>query len=155
MLCLTVMLTLTAGCGFHLKGAVTLPEALQTMSVSAVNNPELAKILNQALHRAGVTIAPSASFKLIINDEQFNRQVTTVDANAKASEYEIREILIFSLQRQDGTTVIDRQRVEVIKNYTYTLDQVSGKQREEEILRLEMRKEAVVRVIRQFQFLTL
>ncbi|PCJ11617.1 MAG: hypothetical protein COB04_18865 [Gammaproteobacteria bacterium] len=156
MLCLTVMLSLTAGCGFHLKGVVALPGPLQTLSISAMDNrPELAKVLRQALLNAGVTISPNAPFDITIDDEIFSRRVTIVDANAKASEYELRVILIFSLHNQDGTTVIDKQRVEVIKNYTYALEQVSGKQREEAILRSEMREEAVSRMLRQFQFLSL
>ena len=153
---LLIALLATNGCGFRLRGSVALPEALQTLSVESLQNaPELNRILQKSLHSAGITVIADAPYKVILIDEHFSRRVTAVNADARAYEYELREVIIFSLQSHEGISLIEEQRVTVIKNYAYELDQVSGKQREEDILRTEMRKEAVIKMLRQFQFLTL
>lgn len=147
---------LSHGCGFRLRGSVALPEALHSMSLETLENaPELNRILQKSLHSAGVNVIADAPYKVVLIDERFSRRVTAVNADAKASEYELREVLIFSLQNREGIAVTEEQHVTVIKNYAYELDQVSGKQREEDLLRTEMRKEAVVKMMRQFQFLAL
>ena len=149
-------LLVSHGCGFHLRGSVALPDTLHTLSVETLENaPELNRILQKSLLSAGVNVIADAPYKVVLIDERFSRRVTAVNADTKASEYEMREVLIFSLQNREGIPVTEEQHVTVIKNYAYELDQVSGKQREEDLLRTEMRKEAVVKMMRQFQFLAL
>lgn len=155
-LCLFSFLLVSHGCGFRLRGTVSLPDAFQTMAVeSLTSSPALNKVVLQALHAAGVKVDADAPYKILLIKEEFTRRVSAVNADARASEYEVREILVFSLLDQEGVALLQEQQVEVIRNYAYELDQVSGKQREENILRSEMRREAAIKMIRQFQFLTL
>lgn len=142
-----------SGCGFRLRGSVALPEELRALSVeSKIKAPELKQLLQDTLKLSGVNIGDNAPFVIVLENEQFSRRITTVDANARASEYEIREQLYYSLKNKTGDTLLSNQSVDVIRSYSFELDQISGKQKEEQILRREMRKEAIIKMVRQLKF---
>ena len=88
---LTALLTLTLlqGCGFHLRGAVQLPEVMGTTWVSGSGvSTDLLDAVKASVRNSNGGIASSASAAtavLALSGEQFSRRVATVCSDGKVS----------------------------------------------------------------------
>lgn len=149
---------LLSGCGFHLRGAVPLPEVMARTAISGGDGSELYYEVENALLNAGAAVAESveeASAVLILHSQRLERRVLSVDAAGRAAEYELVLRLVFSLRDQaDGRMLADNQRISVVRDFAFDPDNVLAKGDEEAMLRSEMYRFAVAQMMRQLQSLT-
>lgn len=106
---------LASGCGFHLRGAYALPEAMDSTHVeysgqdTAIRRATVrALILNDIRIAASVEQA-SAVLKLL--QATTSREVLSRDRNGRPQEYAITVNLAFSVVRPDGTTIVEPAEV--------------------------------------------
>ncbi len=150
---LTSLLTLTLlqGCGFHLRGAVLLPEEMAATWVvgDSVSN-ELLQGAQDAIRNTNGDLAGSESVAtavLVLSNETFSRRVATVGSDGKVSEYLLNYQVAWKLRSRTGATLREgvlKQR----ENYAYDSSQVLGKTEEERYLRQVMVEAAVRDLLR-------
>ncbi len=149
---LLVLILALAGCGFHLRGEVKLPANISTVRIEAPNRL-LQDELSIYLKAGGAhvtTRAEPADATLALSGEDFQRRVLSVDPNTgKAREYELAYTVSVSMTRADGSVLLAPQQVRLVRDYVYDQDAVLGKSREEDVLRDEMRRDAVQQVLRR------
>ncbi|MCK9532652.1 MAG: LPS assembly lipoprotein LptE [Gammaproteobacteria bacterium] len=150
---LLVLSAALAGCGFHLRGATVLPEAMTRTELrgAAVDGPlsvEVAQVLRNA---GGAVVGPGegATAVLHVANERVHRRVASVNAAGNASEYELRYVLTAALNAPDGEILAPQQTVTVVRTYNYDTSNVLGASNEEELLLVEMRRQAVRQLLRQ------
>lgn len=147
-----VSLLLSAGCGFHLRG-VDLPEHVGAIYVQAPS--ALANELVLHLESGGASIASTredADTILIVDSEDFDRRVLSVRAGSgKVGEYELVYTAVFRAVRNDGLVLLNRQSVNMLRDYVFDADAVIGKSREQGVLRSEMRRDAAQQIVRRLQ----
>ena len=154
---LTALLTLTLlqGCGFHLRGAVLLPEEMASTWVAGhgVSN-ELLQATGDAIRNTNGGTAGSESTStatLELSNENFSRRVATVGTDGKVSEYLLNYSVDWKLKSKGGA-IWREGSVKQRENYQYSAAQVLGKAQEEAYLREVMVKAAVrdlMRVLRK------
>ncbi len=149
---LLVLALLLTACGFHLRGAGIdlghLPQPLQLVGVDPYS--ALGRELRRQLREAGVRLdehADGAGSVLRIADARSERRLLSLDARNRAAEYELSEILRYSLRSGGRTT--PQQTLRVTRILRQPSNELLARQREERRLREEMRRELVRQLIQQ------
>ena len=139
-------LGLLQGCGFHLRGAVLLPDEMGATYVSGQGvSAELVQAVEDAIRNTNGDTASSEAVStalLVLSNEAFSRRVATVGSDGKVSEYLLNYNVNWSLKSKAGVVLREgvlKQR----ENYQYRADQVLGKAAEETYLRSMMVQSAV------------
>lgn len=145
---LTSILTLSLlqGCGFHLRGAVLLPQEMNATRVAGQGvSSELLHAVEDAIANSSGSVVSSegaATARLTLSNESFSRRVATVGSDGKVSEYLLNYSVAWKLSTPSGA-VIGEGSVKQREHYEYNSDQVLGKAQEEHYLRGVMVKSAV------------
>jgi len=153
---IVLLVVVVAGCGFHLRGAVSVPPVMQRTLITGTDNSPLYYELESALTAAGARVvegAESATATLVIERERYGRRVLSVDSLGRASEYELSLHIVFSLRGQDGRVIADKEALSVLRDYSFDPDNVLGSSGQEMTLQTEMRRYAARQILRRLQSL--
>ena len=149
---LLVLALLLTACGFQPRGARTdlgqLPQPLQLVGVDPYS--DLGRELRHQLREAGVRLderADGAGSVLRIADARSERRLLSLDARNRAAEYELSEMLRYSLRSGGQTT--PQQTLRVTRILLQPGNELLARQREERRLREAMRRELVRQLIRR------
>jgi len=142
-----------AGCGFHLRNAIRLPDQMGPVRVVS-SNPysPLAQSLARALDRAGAVAAQpddGDATTLRILSEQWGDTPLSVDARGRSQEYTLRHAVVFVMRRADGTVLVPQQAIELSRDYLAIPNQSIGVDSEREILADELRREMASAILRR------
>ncbi|MCJ7451772.1 MAG: LPS assembly lipoprotein LptE [Steroidobacteraceae bacterium] len=146
------LVLLLAGCGFHLKGAVSLPADVKTVYVAT--NDELSPFaveLGRALDAAGAVRATSASVAdavIRVAQDRTGRRVLSVSARNTPQEYQVYYMLGYSIERGDQKAV-EPQEIELSRSYSFSESDLLAKDREETILREGLARDLADLVVRR------
>ncbi len=155
LLALLLAATLLAGCGWHLRGATTLPEGIDNVYIQAPNQA-LRDAWSVQLSESGVQVTDEekeAAARLVVDAEHFDRRVLSVDPDTgKVREYALAYTATLHMERADGSILLEPQTVRQTRNFVFNETAVIGAQNEERTLRQEMRLSAMQQVQRRFQF---
>ncbi len=155
-LCLLLALLLS-GCGFTLRGSANLPAALQTMQVESPNpDSGIVREVRRMLRNNAVTLtdAPAdGTYRLGIGAEEMSERVLSVNANARAGEYEITLTVAAQLRR--GAQTIGPETFTVSRNYLADPNAAVATNEEAELIRTELRRELAQQILRRLQSLEL
>lgn len=159
-------LALLSACGFHLRGAITLPPQMaRTQLVGIDARSALADEIVAALENAGAqVVADDATALLHLSAEREARRLLSVGSTGRASEYEITYQFSFELrvpvavtdEHADKDRPVDRvlvpqQTISLSRDYSFDQHNVLGKGDEEALLVREMRAFAVRQMLLRLQ----
>ena len=144
----------TAGCGFHLRSAQTLPVGSSYVHIIAgkqtapLEKSVLARMkvyqINSGSQALDSEAASTISVKL--QPEKLDRRLLSVFATGQVAEYELIYGVRFTATYPDGKQIT--QQFEVLREYQDDPKQVLAKSRELNLVLSEMRTEAADRIIR-------
>ena len=145
-----------AGCGFHLRNQLTLPEGTPGVKVeSSVRYSELAKLLERGLVSAGAPLvhdgAPKGTkfARLAVRSERWGELPIAIDAQGRAQEYSLRYATVFAFYRDDGSVLVPEQVIELSRDYVSPPLDATGTSTEREILADELRREMSASILRR------
>lgn len=145
-------LIVLVGCGFHLRGAVQLPDSLKTIYIDGLSTKRgVGLTLKQNLVSNGIIVVNSyetGSAVLKVLDNEFERRVLSVGSDAKIREYELHGSIRYSVIDANQQTVIDIEEVEAQRDFQFDQDDVLGKSEEEELLRDQLDQQLVRAIMR-------
>lgn len=155
----TMLAAMLSACGFHLRGAFELPDEMSLVFLSAKNhNSELLLDIKRVLKTNGsvvVTDATTAKARLKIKSEKQTQRVISVDSHGRASEYELKFDVIYSLStmsESEQTMIrIKDRKVTLIRDYLYDSAAVLGTSREKSVLIRDMQRDAARLIMLQIQ----
>jgi LPS-assembly lipoprotein len=154
---LSFLFVLLVGCGFHLRGAVDLPDSLQRVYLQGVDIYRgVGRELKLNLVSNGVDVVNEYQEKtavLTILENKIERRVLSVGGDAKVSEYELFGTLSFGLTDADGETLIERHEVQAIRDYQFNQDQVLGMDEEESVLREQIYQQLAQSILQRLSVL--
>ena len=159
---LPVLLALAlAGCGFHLRDKLALPEDSPPVQVvSTTPYSQLVTILERSLRNAGATVAergrdnklldPDAKVsRLDILSERWGDLPIAIDEQGRAQEFSLRYATIFTFRLADGRELVPQQVVELSRDYVSPPEDATGTSTEREILADELRREMAASILRR------
>ena len=149
-LLLSVFFLLSA-CGYHLRGAIDLPEEFQKMYVRGASR-ELTTAIEQVFRStSGNLVNKAADAGMILNviDEDYRRKTISISSSGYSNEYELIYRLMFDLIDKQGNELVSAQTIEVSQSYfnEQSSNTVLSKENEERVLRKELYIKAVRSVI--------
>ncbi len=148
-----VALLLLNGCGgWHLRGAVQLPESLSPIYVDAAG--ALERELREGIARNGTALTESragARSILEVRDEKLERRVAAVAGDGKANEYRLRYSVTYRVLDQEGIEVVAATSLQRSRNYSFDKDRVGGSQTEEGLVEERLREDVANAILRRLQ----
>jgi LPS-assembly lipoprotein len=144
-------------CGFELRGAggSELPESWRKMYL-VTNNPngELSRELQSVFAASGILWVDQeeANYFLTIGPENFQRRNLSLNAQARAAEFELTLSTGFSVADANGAEAMESTQASVVKQMENDPRNVVGKAEEVRLLRAEMRTELVHQISRRIGF---
>jgi LPS-assembly lipoprotein len=151
---LLVILLLSA-CGYHLRGALNLPEGLKTVYLQG-GSPQLQGYLKKALKASSAQLADSpeqAGFIINILQEDFSRRVLSLSSRGRSNELELYYRLEYELTRPGNVLLMARQPLEIRREYFNNQQDIIAKDNEEAVIRSEMYQQAVRTIITRAQII--
>ncbi|MCU7917786.1 MAG: hypothetical protein KZQ88_00690 [Candidatus Thiodiazotropha sp. (ex Dulcina madagascariensis)] len=146
---------LFTGCGFHLKGYRQASPALNGLFIMGSDEREsLAGVLREILRSGGVALvsdAASARYRLQITEERFHSRVLSVDANGKALDNEMRLEAAFRLYQAQAGETPPAQRLELVRQLSYSGDDELGQRNEAALMVQDMRNDMAGQIIRRLE----
>jgi len=147
---------LVAGCGFHMRGALTTPAEMERTYIASVDRHSLFyRRLRAAMKAAGVQIvedASAATATFTISIDETDQRVLSVSARNVPTEFEVFYTVEYGLD--DGAkSLLEVQLRTLTRSYTYDSTLVLGKAKEEELLREAIVDDLVRIVLKQISTL--
>lgn len=149
---LVLAVLILAGCGFHLRQSIALPAELAAIRVEVVDTySPLQRNLEQALRRSGATLVEGkdASAVLRVFVQRMDRLPLSVGDTGRVQEYLMRYTVEFELVDAQGKAVLQRQSVELERDYTFDTLQALGTPGEEEVVKSELERDMVQTLLRR------
>ena len=148
---------LLSACGFQLRGAggSSVPESWQSMHLITDNpNGELSRELQSTFAANGVVWVDreEANYLLQIGPEKFSLRNLSLNAQARAAEFELTLYTNFAVNDASGAQVMESAKATVVKQMENDPRNVVGKAEELRILRVEMRTEMVNQIMRRIGY---
>lgn len=159
---------LLPGCGFHLRGAQTLDEALAVVAVRDVGKSakgraagsstwyggerdELTRVVTQALTDSGATVAGEAPLVVELLGEEVKRRAAAIGVSATAAEYQLDYVLRYRVVTAANRVLIPETQIQRDRTYRYDEKSPMGSAEEEALLRREMRRTAARQLATQYR----
>jgi len=144
-----------SSCGFHLRGAYQLPQAMDVSFIQADNsNSELVRALKRTLKASDIKLAETrqqASAVIFITTELQEKRVLSVDAQGRAREYEISYQISFNVSSDNSDFSIAEQKIKLQRGFLFDTEDVLGKSREQETLVKDMQQDMVRLIMLRLQ----
>ncbi|MDH5471526.1 MAG: LPS assembly lipoprotein LptE [Gammaproteobacteria bacterium] len=151
-----LVISMTA-CGFHLRGAYQLPDAMAKTYVQAANqNSELIRSLKRSLKANNILVVENtsdATAVLKITSESQNKRVLSVDSKGRAREYELSYAVGFHVQTGNADFSMAEQELKLEREFLFDTEDVLGKGREESTLIKDMQQDMVRLILLRLQLI--
>ncbi|WP_213875445.1 LPS assembly lipoprotein LptE [Pseudomonas sp. dw_358] len=153
-LLVTGLAVLLSACGFQLRGTGTNTMQLKELNVSARDayGPTV-KDLKNALEHSGVKLDGFATYKLVLTDEKADQRTASYSGSARSVDIELDNVLSFEVRGPTNIALIS-DTIETEKEYTHDGNNLAGSDSEADVVRQEMRREAIQRLMLRLQALT-
>ncbi len=149
--CATLLLS---SCGFALRGTAELPASLQPLHLDNINDSTaMGRELMRTLVNNKVRLSDDTGatiYSLALGGETSVERAISVNANARAGEYEIIMTVPFQLKR-GNTAAIPQQKLTLTKVYLADPENAVAKSEEAVIIQNEMRQELSQLILRRLQ----
>jgi LPS-assembly lipoprotein len=147
-----LLLLMLNACGFKPSNVIELSDQNMPFLVNSKDPYSgLADNIGRVLNSSGVRIAGKgeAANTISIHEEDLEKLALSLDSNAQVTEYRLRYRVIYSLVGIDGGTLIDKQAIELRRDFNYDVTISSGSPAEEALLKREMQDEMVRAILRR------
>ncbi len=141
---LFIMLFLTTACGYHLRGSVNLPDALNNIFISNASS-SLNKAFKDIYKEKLVKSAATAELVIKILKEELTRHTISTDTSGYSNEFALVYRIDFNILDGQGKILSANQRIRLNKSYVNNQsgDTLLAKNNEETLLRKELYNQAV------------
>ena len=140
---------LVSACGYHLRGAFQLPENMKNVYLDGGSVP-LREQFKEVMKSSSGQLASSpkgAGIVIKIFDEDFNRGVLSLSSRGKSNEFELFYRMDYEFANSGGAKLMDRQTVEIRREYYNDQQFMIAKDNEEAVIRNEMYQQAVHTIV--------
>ncbi len=143
------MALLLSACGYHLRGAVELPDGLKNVYLEG-GSGQLQEQFNSAMKTSSVGIASSpetAGIIVRIFNEDNQRRVLSLGSSGAANNFELEYRFDYELVDSKNKVLMPRQSVDIKREYYNDQVAIIAKGNEEAVIRNEMYQQAVRSIV--------
>jgi LPS-assembly lipoprotein len=148
-------LGLLTGCGFHLRDNAKLPDVLESTYLASEDRYSgVAQELRIELDSAGAEVTEDrddATAVIRIMRERFQRRVLSVGSAGRASEYELFQEVIFTVEDPQGNVLLEPQTLRMTRDLVFDDTQLLGKVGEAEVIRRQMQRDLARQILTRIE----
>jgi LPS-assembly lipoprotein len=152
LLALSLAALSLSSCGWHLQGIERLPSAMALTYVdSADRYSDFNRALLERLNAAGAQLVSdrnAARAIVRIRRDESGQRVLSVSARNRPEEYEVYYAIEYSVEGVGGE-LLEPQKLELKRDYSYDETALLAKQREQAVLRDALARELAGLVLRR------
>lgn len=140
---------LLSACGYHLRGAIQLPENMKSIYVEGSSGALLDQF-KQIMKTSSSALSSSrtgAGIVIKVANEEFNRRVVSLSSRGKSNEFELEYRLDYEFANAKDAPLMEKQTVEIRREYYNDQSAVIAKENEENVIRNEMYQQAVQTIL--------
>jgi LPS-assembly lipoprotein len=140
---------LLSACGYHLRGAIQLPENMKSIYVEGSSGALLDQF-KQIMKTSSSALSSSrtgAGIVIKVANEEFNRRVVSLSSRGKSNEFELEYRLDYEFTNAKDAPLMEKQTVEIRREYYNDQSAVIAKENEENVIRNEMYQQAVQTIL--------
>ena len=153
ILLIGLMLFCLGACGWHLRGQLTAPPAIEQLHiVSAARHTALLEQIRLQLQSQDIQATTEqlpGVYSLSLGNEQIRRRTVGVGSDALAAAYEVTMSVEYQLFGDNGAMLSDLLTTSVTRSYNYIDNDPSAASQEEELLAREMRIDLAQQLLRR------
>ena|GEM_PF-284603 len=146
---LILYILLLSGCGFHFHDAYDIPVALKTPYVEGASTPlreEFKRIIRPASGQFASN-AEQSSIIIRIYSEKYSSRVLSLNNRGRSNDLELSLLIDFELLTAAHTTLVERQTLEIKREYFNNQTDIVAKDNEQSVIRNEIYQQAVRNII--------
>ncbi len=148
VICLALLLS---ACGFHLRGAYTLP--YESLYIDLPDNSVLGAGLKRQIRASGGTRMPElkeeAQAIFLQITELRERQILSLSTSGRVREVRLRFRFAFRVVDPKGRDLVPTTGIELSRDLTYDDSAILAKDQEEQLLWRDMESDLVQQVLRR------
>lgn len=145
------LLSLMSACGFHLRGAASLP--LQTIFIEQTAAPtasaDIARAIRTGTSTRVIEDRAAAQAILQLSNEATEKRILSLNEAGRVRAFELFYRVTFRLHDGKEKDLLPLQQIELRRDFTYNDQQILAKEAEESLLYANMRSDAVQQIIRR------
>jgi len=149
---------LLVACGFQLRGEARLPAAMdRTWLQVADASSAFVRELGRHLEANGVELVDEPGDQaatLQVYTEQMRREPLTITGQARVREFLLMFDVEFELRDGEGNVLIERERLQLTRDYSFDEQEILAAQREQEFLENDLRRAMTMRLLRRLESVT-
>ncbi len=152
-LLLATVLALTA-CGFHLRENVKLPPSMQQVHLDVSGNSDFERHLARTLETSGVTVVDESGpgvAELRAPIVRFSSESLTAGGYVRITEAAVRFHVEFDVVDPAGQTLVDRQTIDMSREYSYDATDAIGNASQVEALQKSLGDDMVQAILFRLQ----
>lgn len=145
-----------SACGFQMRGTQSITTAnISNLNLYSASAAGLSREVKSQLQMAGVAISSAADFTLALENETYKRTVLSVSpSTGKVEEYQLTLTARMSLSKAGVDDLLSYELISVSRDYLYDEGALLGKTSEENMLKVDLRRQAAARIIRRLNATT-
>jgi LPS-assembly lipoprotein len=153
-----LMLAIVVGCGFKLRGAISVNLPFKTVYVSGVpDTSPFAQVLKAQLRANGIGVVPDeykdrAEVILRVLGDQQMKTVLAVNPSGLAREYRLSYRLGFKVESGSGIELYPATTIDLTRDISFnpqTAQEVLSKEQEDAMLVRDMQNDAAIQVMQR------
>ncbi|MDD5320272.1 MAG: LPS assembly lipoprotein LptE [Methylococcales bacterium] len=148
-LVILIMALLISACGYHLRGALELPQGMKNVYLEG-GSAQLREQFKRAMETSSMQLSNSpenAGIIVKIFDEDSRRRVLSLSSGGVANDFELSYRFEYELLDSKNKVLMPRQPIEIKREYYNDQVQVIAKGNEEAVIRDEMYQQAVRSIV--------
>ena len=142
-------------CGFQLRGEARLPMVMdRTWLQSSDDSSAFVRELARYLEANGVKLTDNPDERtatLQIFSEQMRREPLTITGQARVREFLLIFDVDFELRDGKGHVLIERERLQLTRDFSFDEQEILAAQREQEFLEGDLRRAMTARLVRRLE----
>jgi len=151
----TCFILLLASCsGWHLRGSENAGLSLSSRVFLSGQNSQTYSIVEQSLSRKDLLdSAFNSDLLLTIESERITRRSASVNSDSTTAEFELTIKINYEIRDKKNNILRPRTEIELVRSYNFNQDDISSGDKEDAILRKDLRRAAARQIIQQLTIL--
>lgn len=150
---ITALIVLLSACGFHLRGAATLP--FETLYVEAPQGSlfanQLRRVIGAGSSTKVVNTPSTADATLRLLTEAREKEILSLSAGGRVREYQLRYRIQYQVSGKDKTLIAPPSEIVLRRDFSFNDQDQLSKEAEEALLYRDMQTDAVQQLVRRLQ----
>lgn len=146
---ITMFTLLLSGCGFQLRGQVTLPFETLYVPASSALTVELKRNIAAGTQTKLVDTPEAAQARLVFQQDSREKVILSLDSAGRVREYQLRSTVAFMVVDGRGLEFLPLNNITLTRDVSFNDAQVLAKESEEALLYRDMQTDMVQQVLRR------